>query len=230
MIVVGHRGAAGLEPENTLRAFRRALELGVDFVECDVHLTRDGRLAVLHDDTVDRTTDGHGPVASFTLDALRRLDAGMGERIPTLEEVLAEIRGRAGVLIELKGPGTEETAIEVVRDARMAESVIFTSFHLDRIRQVREYDPTLATGAIFDQPPPDACARAMAAGARTMGVRYRHLTPTLVQEAHDRRLMIRAWNPDTEPEIEQMVDLGVDGIGSNRPDRVIAVLQRRGLR
>lgn len=230
MIVVGHRGAAGLEPENTLRAFRRALELGVDTVECDVHLTRDGRLAVLHDETVDRTTDGHGPVSGFTLDALRQLNAGLGERVPTLEEVLAVVRGHVGVLIELKGPGTEEAAIEVVRDARMRESVIFTSFHLDRIRHVREYDPTLTTGAIFDQPPPDACARAMAAGARTMGVRYCHVTPTLVQEARDRRLGLRAWNPDTEPEIEQMVDLGVDGIGSNRPDRVIAVLRRRGLR
>src|SRR5215212_6994015 len=100
MIVVGHRGAAALEPENTLRAFRRGIELGCDYLECDVHLTRDGRLAVIHDETVDRTTDGHGPVAGLTLDALRQLDAGLGERVPTLEEVLAEVRGRAGVLIE----------------------------------------------------------------------------------------------------------------------------------
>jgi glycerophosphoryl diester phosphodiesterase len=230
MIVVGHRGAAGLEPENTLRGFRRALDLGVDFVECDVHLTRDRRLAIIHDERVDRTTDGHGAVAELTLEELRRLDAGMGERIPTLEEVLDVMRGHARILIELKGANTEEAALETVRDARMASEVIFTSFHLDRIRRIRELDPTLTTGAIFSQPPPDACARATAAGARTMGVQHRNLTPILVQEAHDRGLILRAWNPDTEPEIEAMVDLGVDGIGSNRPDLLLAVLRRRGLR
>jgi glycerophosphoryl diester phosphodiesterase len=230
MIAVGHRGAAALEPENTLRGFRRALELGVDFVECDVHRTRDGRLAVIHDETVDRTTNGHGPVSSFTLEELQRLDAGQGECIPTLSDVLETIRGRARILIELKGPDTEALAIEAVRDARMTADVIFTSFHLDRIRRIREIDPTLTTGAIFRQPPPDACARATAAGATTMGVHHRNLTPILVQEAHDRRLIVRAWNPDTEPEIEAMIDLGVDGIGSNRPDLLIAVLRRRGLR
>jgi glycerophosphoryl diester phosphodiesterase len=230
MIAVGHRGAAALEPENTLRGFRRALELGVDFVECDVHRTRDGRLAVIHDETVDRTTNGSGPVASFTLEELQRLDAGAGERIPSLAEVLATVRGRCRILIELKGPDTEALAIEAVQDARMSADVIFTSFHLDRIRRIREIDPSLTTGAIFSQPPPDACAQATAAGATTMGVHYRNLTPILVQEAHDRRLVIRAWNPDTEPEIEAMVDLGVDGIGSNRPDLLLAVLRRRGLR
>src|SRR6266511_3945699 len=112
MIVVGHRGAAGLEPENTLRAFRRGIELGVDYVECDVHLTRDGHLAVIHDETVDRTTDGHGPVAGFSLEELRRLDAGQGERIPTLEEVLATTRGHVRLLIELKGARTEEATVQ----------------------------------------------------------------------------------------------------------------------
>lgn len=230
MIVVGHRGAAGLEPENTLRSFRRALALGVDFVECDVHLTRDGRLVVIHDETVDRTTDGHGSVAQFTLDELRRLDAGQGERIPTLEEVLAEVKGRAGMLVELKGAGTEAAAIEAVRAAGMTGDVIFTSFHLDRIERIRALDPALNTGALFFQPPPDACARAAAAGARSLGIHHRSLRPILVQEARDRRLTLRAWNPDTESEIEAMVDLGVDGIGSNRPDLVLAVLRRRGLR
>lgn len=230
MIAVGHRGAAGLEPENTLRGFRRAIELGVDFVECDVHLTRDGRLAVIHDETVDRTTDGHGSVSGFTWDELRRLDAGMRERIPALEEVLETVRGHVGVLVELKGAGVEEAALKTAQALGMADAVFFTSFHLDRIERIRRLSPSQATGAIFGDPPPDACARAAAAGARSLGINHRFLTPILVQEARDRRLPLRAWNPDTEPEIEQMVDLGVDGIGSNRPDRLLAVLRRRGLR
>lgn len=230
MIAVGHRGAAGLEPENTLRGFRRAIELGVDWVECDIHLTRDGRLAVIHDESVDRTTDGHGPVSAFSLDELRRLDAGLGERIPSLEEVLETVRGHVRVLVELKGVGVEEAAVAIVTDLAMSENVTFTSFHLDRIARVRQLSPAQSTGAIFSDPPPDACARAAAAGARSLGVHHRRLSPILVQEARDRRLPLRAWNPDTEPEIEAMVDLGVDGIGSNRPDLLLAVLTRRGLR
>jgi glycerophosphoryl diester phosphodiesterase len=230
MIVVGHRGAALLEPENTLRGFRRAIELGVDYVECDVHLTTDGQLAVIHDDTVDRTTDGHGPVNSFSMEGLRRLDAGQGERIPTLAEVLAVTRDHVRVLIELKGAGVEAVAVETVRAAGMTEQVIFTSFHLERIQKVREIDPALTTGAIFSQPPPDACDQAIAAGASTMGIHHRNLTADFLREARARGFVVRAWNPDTEPEMEAMVDLGVDGIGSNRPDLLLEVVRRRGQR
>ena len=102
--IVGHRGAPMEEPENTLRSFRRALELGVAAVELDVQLTRDGRLAVIHDETLDRTTNGHGPVQDFTLAELQKLDAGQGEPIPALEEVLELTRGRA------QSAGGNETA------------------------------------------------------------------------------------------------------------------------
>jgi glycerophosphoryl diester phosphodiesterase len=230
MIVVGHRGAALLEPENTLRGFRRAIALGVDFVECDVHLTTDGQLAVIHDDTVDRTTDGHGPVSGFSMEELRRLDAGQGERIPTLEQVLAVTRDRVRVLIELKGAGVEAAAVATVNAVGLGDQVILTSFHLERIRKARDLDPGLTTGAIFSQPPPDACAQATAAGATTMGVHHRNLTADLLREAQAAGFIVRAWNPDTEPEIEAMVDLGVDGIGSNRPDLLLEVVRRRGLR
>jgi glycerophosphoryl diester phosphodiesterase len=230
MIAVGHRGAAGIEPENTLRGFRRAIALGVDYVECDVHLTRDGELAVIHDETVDRTTSGHGRVGDFTMEELWQLDAGQGERIPTLEEVLATTRGHVKVLVELKGAGVEEKTVETVRAAGMTGDVIFTSFHLERIERVRQIDPSLTTGAIFSQPPPDFCERARAAGATTLGVHHKSLTAERVREAQSQGFVLRAWNPDTEPEMEAMVDLGVDGIGSNRPDLLLEVLKRRSLR
>ncbi|MCK4374153.1 MAG: glycerophosphodiester phosphodiesterase, partial [Candidatus Brocadiae bacterium] len=112
--VVGHRGAAGVEPENTLRGFRLAVELGADWTECDVHLTKDGRPVVMHDETVDRTTDGEGPVDSFSWAELRKLDAGgwfageyAGERVPGLEEVLEFARGKARLCVEIKGRTNE---------------------------------------------------------------------------------------------------------------------------
>src|ERR671930_261980 len=106
MIVVGHRGCALLEPENTLRAFRRALELGCDYVETDVRFTRDGELILMHDETVDRTTSGS--VADLTFAELRALDAGQGEQVPTLAELLPLLRGRAQILCELKGEDTAD--------------------------------------------------------------------------------------------------------------------------
>src|SRR5205823_15082801 len=114
ILVTGHRGAAGLEPENTLRSFRRACDLGVDRIETDVRLTRDDRLICVHDAAVDRTTNGVGPVAEMSFDQLRWLDAGDGERIPTLEEALATVRGRAVLQIELKGEGTARPTLEVL--------------------------------------------------------------------------------------------------------------------
>lgn len=224
LLVVGHRGAAGIEPENTVRAFRRGIELECDLVECDVRLTRDGHLVVMHDERVDRTTSGTGAVAGLLLAEIRSLDAGAGERVPLLEEVLELVRGRAGLLIELKGEGTPDPAARVALALAMEREVVFTSFDLGRIRRIRAIDARLRTGAIFGEPPPDAVEQAVAAGAEGMGVNHRSLSAALVREAHARGVRIRAWNPDTEPEMRAMIDLGVDGLSSNRPDLLLRLL------
>lgn len=226
LIVVGHRGCAGIEPENTLRAFRRAIELGCDMVECDVRLTRDGQLAVMHDERVDRTTNGTGPVAEFTLAELQALDAGKGEQVPTLETVLETVRGHVDILVELKGEGTPGPAVAMVRRLGMERAVVFTCFELARIRRVRELGADLRTGAIFGQGGPEVVAQAAEAGAEALGVNYRHQSRELVEAAHAAGLRIRAWNPDTEPEMQAMIALGVDGIGSNRPDLLLRLLGR----
>jgi len=231
--VVGHRGAAGVEPENTIRGFCYALELGVDYVECDVHLTKDNQLIVMHDETVDRTTNGTGAIRNLTFAEIRSLDAGKGERVPTLAEVLEVVKDRAILLIELKGEGVEEQAVQTVKEMQeatddfvlpqMDEQVIFTSFHLDRIRKVKSLDSSLKVGAIFGQPPADVCQQALDAGASGIGINYRNLRRELVEEAHQHRLDVRAWNPDTIPEMQAMIDLGVDGVSSNRPDMLISL-------
>jgi glycerophosphoryl diester phosphodiesterase len=228
IIAVGHRGAAGLEPENTLRSFRRAIDLGCDMAECDVHRTRDDQLAVIHDENVDRTTNGSGPVSGFTMAELKQLDAGKGERIPTLDEVLGSVKGHLKLLVELKGAGTEELAAQAVERRGMAKDVYFTSFHLDRIEKIRDIDPDLLTGAIFGNPPDNAVELAAKAGARSISIRHPNVTTVLIQAARAQGLMFRAWNPDTAEEIYAMVALGVDGIGSNRPDILMQVLRRHG--
>jgi glycerophosphoryl diester phosphodiesterase len=226
--VVGHRGAAGVEPENTLRGFRYAIELGVDFVECDVHLTRDGHLVVIHDETVDRTTNGTGKVSEMSLHEIRELDAGKGERIPTIGEVLDLVKDRVKLLLELKGEGVERKAVEAVVSRGMEEQVVFTSFHVERLRRVKEINPNLKVGVIFGQPPSpeEMCRIALNVGGCGVGINHRHLTQEYVEEAHRNGLEVRAWNPDTEKEMYAAIEKGVDGVSSNRPDILLNLIRR----
>jgi glycerophosphoryl diester phosphodiesterase len=226
MIITGHRGAAKLEPENTLRSIQKAIDLGVDQIEIDVHLTRDGHLVVIHDVTVERTTDGHGAVADLSLQEIKPLDAGMGERIPTLQEVIDRVRGKVILQIELKGPGTAEPVVRAVEQNGMVGEVVLTSFVHERLREVRRLNPNIALGALWSEPPDDACEQAIDIGAEALHIQHQHIDAGLVQKAHQHGLKIRAWNPDTLEEMQQMIDLGVDAIGSNRPDLLIALYRK----
>jgi glycerophosphoryl diester phosphodiesterase len=164
-IVVAHRGASAYLPENTMPSFERAVEMGADALELDVHLTADGQLAIIHDDTVDRTTDGSGPVVSKTMDELRELDAGYhftdasgatphrgeGLRIPTLGEVLAWLPDGVGLVVEIKARAAADAVVDALRGTLVREagraSVI--SFDEAAIERVHELDPELATGYLL---------------------------------------------------------------------------------
>ena len=221
MILTGHRGAAKLEPENTLLSIQTAIDLGVDQIEIDVHLTSDQHLVVIHDTTVDRTTDGQGAIADFTLAEIKQLDAGKGQRIPTLQEVMDLVRGKVILQIELKGPDTAAPVIHTVEKNGMQSEVLLTSFVHERLREARRLNPNLRLGALWANPPDDACEQAVDMGAEAIHIQHLNIDPQLVQEAHAHGLKIRAWNPDTVEEIQRVIDLGVDAIGSNRPDLLI---------
>ena len=170
MILTGHRGAAKLEPENTLLSIQKAIDLGVDQIEVDVHLTRDQHLVVIHDTTVDRTTDGQGAIADFTLAEVKQLDAGKGERIPTLQEVIDLVRGKVILQIELKGPDTAEPVVQTVGQNSIESEVLLTSFVHDRLRETRQLNPNLRLGALWADPPNDACEQAIDMGAEAIHI------------------------------------------------------------
>jgi len=222
---IGHRGAAGHEPENTLRSFARAVELGADMVELDVHLCASGELVVIHDDKVDRTTDGSGRVGDMTLGELRTLDAGKGERIPTLDEVLATLRCRAAVDVELKGPGTAEPVYELVgglvRRRRWAlNDVLVTSFDWGMLEELRSLSDRARLGPLVHSEPSRALRFASEVRAHSVNPFHGALDAGYVREAHRLGLTVYPWTVDEAADIERVKGLGVDGVISDYPDRV----------
>lgn len=224
--VVGHRGAAAVMPENTLKGFRYAMEVGVDSVECDVHLTRDDRLVVMHDATVDRTTNGHGAIRDLRYARIRSLDAGDGERVPTLDEVLELVQGRTPLLCELKGMGVEEAAVAAVMAHDMADQVTFISFSFDRLARVRRMGAAYRIGAIVPNPAEFEIAQAVELGAATLNVQYKHLCYRILDQAHGAGLLVDAWNPDTPAEQQAMIALGADSVSTNDPEPLVKYLRQ----
>ncbi len=226
--VIGHRGAAGLAPENTLASFRRAVELGVDAVECDVRLSRDGRLVVIHDKTVDRTTGGSGAVGRLSFEQIRALDAGAGEVVPTLEEVLEALRGRCELFCELKGAGTERPALEAASAAGMERQVVFVSFRPDRLEALKHLAPDARVGPILVALEDADIRRAAAMGAELVSLRYPSASREAVEMAHESGLQLLVWTPNELAEMQAMIALGVDGITTDRPDLLLHRLEGQG--
>ena len=225
--VTGHRGAADLAPENTLAGFRLASALGCHAVELDVQLTADGRLAVIHDARLDRTTNGSGPVSSRTLAELKLLDAGKGEQIPSLEEVLDLLRDTGMTLqIELKGEGTEREAPRVVAKAGMARRVRFTSSAHEKVFEAKKSLPEAETGLLNGSAPADPLRLLESYRADCLHVRHEAIDRRLVELVHGAGKKIIASGRIVEiAPIDRLIDLGVDIIGSDRPDMVIERLK-----
>ncbi|RLG50964.1 MAG: glycerophosphodiester phosphodiesterase [Thermoproteota archaeon] len=223
-LAVAHRGASAYEPENTLRAIRRALELGANAVEVDVRVTKDRRLAVIHDETLDRTTSGSGKVREYTLAELKELDAGMGERIPSLEEALEEARGCL-LVVELKDP---DAVGELASSLSGRRGVIAVSFHHNAIRELsRLLDIEL--GVIFSCRPVHPAKLAQDAGATLLLPKHTYVDRELVREAHREGLRVVAWTVDSPTRMRELMEMGVDGIASNKPDLLVREARALGL-
>lgn len=224
--IVAHRGASGHEPENTLRAVRRAIEVGADAVEVDVRLSKDGIPVVIHDESVDRTTNGQGKVRDMTAAELRELDAGKGERIPLLEEVLDEVKGRVALFLELKEPEAIVPALRLVRERGMHDQVFFVSFDGSTLILVKEKMPEAHTGLIYAKPE-GGVVEAKRLGCEFVLPHYRLATEKAIAFAHRMGLLVVAWTVDDPKLAAELKEKGVDGIASNYPELIIPL--RHGL-
>jgi len=220
VLKIGHRGAAGHAPENTLAAIRKGIDLGADFVEIDVRCTADGVLVALHDSSVSRTTNGRGPINRLSLQDVKALNAGMGESIPTLEEVLHVVAGKTGLMLELKIKGMAQETVEAVQHAGFQEPVIYASFLHDELDMIRAVDGTASAMALFGRLPRAPVVQAMRYRPSHVGLRHDTVTTGLVEAFHNEDMLVCVYTADRIVDIQRALSAGVDGIISNFPDRV----------
>jgi glycerophosphoryl diester phosphodiesterase len=253
LLVIAHRGGAGLWPENTLYAFEHAAAMGTDVIETDVHATADGELVVLHDENVERTTDGSGPVGSMTLTELKRLDAayrfspdggrtfplrGLGVTVPTLREVFAALpHMRFNIEPKQGAPSLAAPLCRLIREHGMAERVLVASFSGATLGEFRRECPEVATSASTGE-----VASFLARHEASLAASYspvmqalqvperagtvRVLTRDFVEAAHGRNLRVHAWTINDEGEMRRLIEMGVDGIMTDYPDKLLNALGR----
>lgn len=215
-LTLGHRGVMGVEPENTLRSFVRAEESGMDAIELDLHLSKDGALVVMHDVDVDRTTDGTGPIAARTLAELRELDAGQGERIPVFEEVLEAVS--SPLQAEIKDVAAARALADVIRERDLAGRVEVSSFHDEAVTEIARLVPGVRTVLIASRWGADVVDRAKAAGAATLALNIRRLTLEVVEQAHSEGVKVIGWVVNTQDHLRLARALGLDGATTDFPE------------
>jgi len=231
MIIFAHRGASGYEPENTLASFKKALDLGADGIELDVFLLPSGEVVCIHDRKVDRTTNGSGFVANFGFGELRKLDAGHGQQIPTLQEVIELVARRIPINIELKGYGSIGKAVadiiqEYLDRGWSSNDFAVSSYNHVALAEFITRMPAVHSGATTCIIPIDGAAYGEALHAHSVHLYMECIDKALVDDAHARGLEVYAYEVNDELDAKEAQSLGVDGIFSDYPDKVRAYLER----
>jgi glycerophosphoryl diester phosphodiesterase len=218
-LIIGHRGAAGLEPENTLRSFSRAVKLGVDAVELDVYWVHD-ELIVIHDDTLERTTNGSGSLYSISLADLRKLDAGAGERIPTLTESLDLLLADCAVNIELKGPGTAIAVASLLRQRFAGAELLVSSFMLTELRAFHQLSPEVAVAPLFGRRAPDLAKLEASLSPWSVHLSRRNANQALIRSIRDAGYRCLIYTVNDPDEATVLFEFGASGVFTDFPDRV----------
>jgi glycerophosphoryl diester phosphodiesterase len=232
---IAHRGASGDYPENTLCAFAAAIDHGAQMCELDVQRTADGALAVIHDERIDRTTDGSGYVSNIAAAQLASYDAGSwrgaqfaGERVPALEQVFRAVGDRGALNIELKAAGIEAAVCGVVRAFKAKSSAIISSFDWAALENVRRIAPEMRVGLLANRAPAKLLKMAIAIDAVAVHPRFDLISPSFCDEAHAAGLLVYTWTVDEPAAMQWLIKAGVDGIMTNYPARLRDLVEEDG--
>jgi len=235
--IIAHRGASNIAPENTGIAFQKAFQIGADGVEFDVHLTSDGEPVVIHDERVDRTTNGIGYVKSLTLSEIKKLDAGSyfhtrycGEKILTLEEALDLVKNFKIINIEIKNNlleynKIEEKVIKIIRDKKMEEKVICSSFNHCSMFKIKKIDPDINTGLLYISLLFQPWKYAQRVGAQAIHPYFISASREIVKRCHDNNVRINVWTVDKEKYIRKMIANKIDCLITNNPEIALSILK-----
>lgn len=216
-VKIAHRGASAYEPENTLASFKKAIDMNADMIEFDVRCTQDSQLVVIHDKKVDRTTDGSGLVGHKTLSELKELDAGNGEKIPTLDEVLELFRGKIRFAIELKENGVEDKIVKQIKKHGLEEDSFVISYRPNRLKVIKYLEPSIKTGLISFSSM-NFIKNALNCGADAVAPFHWFVSNNTVQKARENGLHLFTYVVDESVKARVLRERGVQGIVTNRPD------------
>ncbi|MFO0699411.1 MAG: glycerophosphodiester phosphodiesterase family protein [Nitrospira sp.] len=221
LLRIGHRGARGHAPENTLAAIERGIALHAHLVEVDVRATSDGQPVLLHDATLDRTTNGHGPIMDQLWSNVQQLRGHDGQPLPLLADALRTASARIGVMIEIKTEGIATQVCRMVRKVQFSGPLIYASFFHDELLAVRREEPKAQTMALIEAMPINRTAFVTDAQATHAGVAFETLTPSFLKALHDRSLRVITYTVNEPDDIQIAKIMGVDGIISDYPDRLL---------
>ena len=234
-IRIAHRGASGIAPENTLAAFKKAINIGVDAVELDLHGSADGEVVVIHDASLDRTTDYRGPVNQTSLETIKQADAGgwfapefTGEPVPTLAEALECIGRETVAVLEIKDPLIAEAVVAKVHETQSLDLTVIISFHTSVLQTVRALAPRIPTGWLIGShnnhaSPEQLCQQLGELGSTFLNVNHRLITAEFAYEVRRRGITLWCWTVDDIVRMREMKAFGVQGITSNYPERFVKV-------
>jgi len=224
VLLIGHRGANKEAPENTLKSFRKAIELGADFIEFDVHITKDKEIVIMHDENTYRTTGHAGLIKEMTLSELKELDCGDGEEIPTLHELIDIAKNKIGLQCEIKAEGLINELISILGEKNLIETSIISSFNHDELKKLKKKEPNIKIAALE---PTDSgwitdwihkkkiVDNAVENNFYGIHPLYRLVDKDLINYAHENGLKVNAWTVDSKRAMEKLIDQGIDGIITN---------------
>ena len=227
VLLIGHRGASKMAPENTLKAFQKAIDLKADYVEFDVHQSMDGELIVIHDPNTFRSTGHRGSIKKMTLQEIKELDAGEGEQIPTLEELITLAKGRIGLQLEIKASGMAQKIVAALQKADLIESTIVSSFIHNELSKVQKMNPNIKLAPLLlGIRKNKTLQKAIDHKYGYLHPQYKLITKAFLDAAHEKDIKVNAWTVDSRDDMEKLIAMGIDGIITNDVELAKEVLNR----
>ena len=221
ILIIGHRGAKSVAPENTLKSFKKAIELGADFIEFDMHLSKDREIVIMHDENVFAITGKQGLIKNMTLEELKKLDCGEGEKIPTILEVIEIAKGKIGLQCEIKALNLTEQLVKLLRTHSIINSSLVSSFIFTELVQLKKIEPNLKIGLLIsellrsDKEMKNHVQKAINEKFYSIHPFYKSINKELIEFAHKNNLKVVAWTVDSKVAMKKLIEIGVDGIITN---------------